>query len=79
MHFNVFSAVTNLDASVKITVEQSNLYAQRNGKEFQTNKEDVKAFWESTFSRLLIKNRLSEVNGNVGITLDNIENLKHKI
>ena len=79
MSFDILSVVTNLDASVKITVEQSNLYAQRNGKEFQTNKEDVKAFWESTFSRLLIKNRLSEVNGNVGITLDNIENLKHKI
>ena len=45
MSFDILSVVTNLDASVKITVEQSNLYAQHSRKEFQTNKEDIKAFW----------------------------------
>ena len=35
--FELFSGVANLDKSAKIIVEQNNLYAQQNGREFQTN------------------------------------------
>ena len=42
--FNIFSAVTNLDALVKIIFERRNLYTQQIGREFQTNEEKMKAF-----------------------------------
>ena len=42
--FDVFSAVNNLDGLGKLLVYESNLYAQRNGREFHTNKQKVKAF-----------------------------------
>ena len=42
--FNIFSADTDLDVVVKILVEQSNLHAQENGREFQANEEEMKAF-----------------------------------
>lgn len=44
MSFNVFLAVTNLDALVKIIFERRNLYTQQIGREFQTNEEKMKAF-----------------------------------
>ena len=37
MPFDVFSAVTNLDALVKIIAGQSNFHAQQNDREFRTN------------------------------------------
>ena len=39
--FNVFSVVTNIDTLVKMIIEQSNLFAQENGREFQTNEEEM--------------------------------------
>ena len=42
--FDVFSDVTNLDGLVKLLVEESNLYAQQNGREFHTNKQEMRAF-----------------------------------
>ena len=44
MSFNVFLAVTNLDALVKIITEQSNLIGQENGRGFQTNEEEMMTF-----------------------------------
>ena len=41
MSFNVFLAVTNLDALVKIIIEQSNLIGKENGRGFQTNEEEM--------------------------------------
>ena len=37
MPFDVFSAVTNLDALVKIIAGQNNFHAQQNDREFRTN------------------------------------------
>ena len=42
--FDIFWVVTNLNASTKIIVEQSNFYTKQNGREFQTNEEEMKAF-----------------------------------
>ena len=42
--FNVFSAVTNLDGLAKLLFAESNLYAQQNGREFRTNKQEMIAF-----------------------------------
>lgn len=42
--FDIFSAVTNLQELVKILVEQSNIYAQQNGREFMTNDQEMSAF-----------------------------------
>lgn len=39
--FNIFSAITNLDALVKIIIEQSNLIGKENGRGFQTNEEEM--------------------------------------
>ena len=39
----VLSIVTNLDALGKIIVEQNDLYAQQNDREFQTNNKEMKA------------------------------------
>lgn len=39
--FNTFSAITNLDALVKIIIEQSNLIGKENGRGFQTNEEEM--------------------------------------
>ena len=44
IHFDVFSAVTNLDGLVKLLVDESNFYTWQNGREFHTNKQDVRAF-----------------------------------
>ena len=41
MSFNVFLAVTNLDALVEIIIEQSNLIGKENGRGFQTNEEEM--------------------------------------
>ena len=42
--FDVFSAVTNLDGLVKLLVDESNLYAQQNGREFHTNEQKMTVF-----------------------------------
>ena len=42
--FDVFSTVTNLDGLVKPFVDESNLYAQQNGREFHTNKQEMRTF-----------------------------------
>ena len=34
--FDLFSVVKNLDPMLKLLIEQSNLYAQQNGREFKT-------------------------------------------
>ena len=46
--FDVFSAVTNLDGLVKPFVDESNLYAQQNGREFRTNKQEMRTFLEES-------------------------------
>ena len=40
--FDVFSAGSNLD--VKLLVDESKLYEQQNDREFQTNKQEMRAF-----------------------------------
>ena len=42
--FNVFSDVTNLDGLVKLLVDENNLHTQQNGREFHTNKQEMRAF-----------------------------------
>ena len=42
--FDLFSVATNLDPLLKLLVDQSNLYAQENGREFKTNSDEMKAF-----------------------------------
>ena len=42
--FDVFSAVTNLDALLTLLVHQTNVYAQQKGRQFQTNREEMRAF-----------------------------------
>ena len=42
--FDVFSVVTNLNILLELLVDQSNLYAQQNGREFKTNIDEMKAF-----------------------------------
>lgn len=41
---DVFFAVVNLDGLVKLFVNESNLYAQQNGREFGSNKKEMRAF-----------------------------------
>ena len=41
---DVFFAVVNLDGLVKLFVNESNLYAQQNGREFRSNKKEMRAF-----------------------------------
>ena len=43
-HFDMFQKVTNLDELINLIVVQSNLYAQQNGREFQTNVKEIMAF-----------------------------------
>ena len=40
--FDVFSAVTNLDGLLKLLVDESNLYALQNGREFHTNEQEMR-------------------------------------
>ena len=42
--FDVFSAGTYLDGFVKLLADESNLYAQQNGREFHINKQEMRAF-----------------------------------
>ena len=42
--FDVFFAVTNLDKLVKLLVDESNLYAQQNGRELHSNEQEMRAF-----------------------------------
>ena len=42
--FDMFWKVTNLDELINLIVVQSNLYAQQNGREFQTNANQIMAF-----------------------------------
>ena len=44
MSFDVFSAVTILDELVKLPVDDSNLDVQKNGREFHTNEQEMRAF-----------------------------------
>ena len=41
--FDVFYVVTNLDGLVKLLVDESTLYAQQNGREFHTKKQERRA------------------------------------
>ena len=41
--FDVFHAVINLDGLVKLIVDENNLYAQQNGREFHTKKQERRA------------------------------------
>ena len=42
--FDVVSAATNLDGLVKVLVNGSNSYPQQNGREFQTNEQEMRSF-----------------------------------
>ena len=42
--FDLFSALTNLDGIVKLLVNESNLSAQKNGRELRTNKQEMRVF-----------------------------------
>ena len=44
IHFDIFSAVTNLDRFGKLLVDESNLSVQQTGSEFHTNKQEMRAF-----------------------------------
>ena len=43
-YVDVFFAVVNLDGLVKLFVNESNLYVQQNGREFHSNKKEMRAF-----------------------------------
>lgn len=43
--YDVFSSVSNLDTLVKIITEQTNLYAQKKGREFQTDEKEMEEFF----------------------------------
>ena len=45
----IFSFVTGLEELLELTVEQSNLYAHQNGRNFIVTKEELKAFLGITF------------------------------
>ena len=66
---DVFSAVTN--RYTKPLIMQSNLYAQQNGRVFQTNEKEIKAFLESAMWWLLINYQVSQVAGNGGSAVVN--------
>lgn len=59
--FNIFSAVINHNELAKIIVEQSNVHAPQNGKEFQTNDEEMKSSLEINY--LLTVNKLLTIVG----------------
>ena len=40
----IFEKTTNLDVLVDLITEQTNLYAAKNGREFVTSKEEIRAF-----------------------------------
>ena len=42
--FDVFSDVTYLDDLVRLLVDESNLYAQQNGREFYTKEQEMRTF-----------------------------------
>ena len=41
---DAFSAVANLDGPIKLFVNESNFYAQQNGGEFHSNKQEITVF-----------------------------------
>ena len=42
--FDIFLAVPDIENPIKLTVVESNLYAQQKGREFQTNEQEMRAF-----------------------------------
>ena len=42
--FDIFSAVTDIENLIKLTVFESNLYAQQKEREFETNEQEMRAF-----------------------------------
>lgn len=51
--FDVFSAGSNLD--VKLLVDKSKLYEQQNNREFQTNKQEMRAFLGTNYIMFIDK------------------------
>lgn len=43
--YDAFLSVSNLDTLVKIITEQTNLYAQKKGREFQTDEKEMEEFF----------------------------------
>ena len=56
-----FFAVTSLDGFVKLLVDESNLYDQRNCREFHTNKQEIMAFLGINYVRSI--NKLPAISG----------------
>ena len=77
----VFSLVTGLEELLELIVEQSNLYAYQNGRNFTVTKEELKAFREISFA-MAIHNlptiveywRVDNLIGNDGIQNTMIRN-----
>ena len=42
--FDIFSAVTDIENLIKLTVFESNLYAQQKEREFETNEQEMGAY-----------------------------------
>ena len=53
--FDVFSAVTNRDGLVKLLVDESNSYAHQNSREFQTNKQKMRALFRINYIMFINK------------------------
>ena len=51
----IFEETLNLDALIDMIVEQSNLYAVQNGREFKTNAEEIRAFLGTNFIMTICK------------------------
>ena len=76
-----FSLVTGLEELLELIVEQSNLYAYQNGRNFTVTKEELKAFREISFA-MAIHNlptiveywRVDNLIGNDGIQNTMIRN-----
>ena len=49
----IFSLVSGLEELLELIVEQSNLYAHQNGRNFTVTKEELKAFLGINFPRFL--------------------------
>ena len=59
--FDIFSTVTDIENLFKLTVVESNLYAQQKGKEFQINEQKMRAFLRINY--VMSINKLPTIKG----------------
>ena len=68
--FDIFSAITDIENLIKLIVVKSNLYAQQKGREFQTNKQEMRALLGINHVCPLINYQQKKVTGNVDNMLE---------